>query len=180
MPLQYITKVCPRCNNPFTIPLSNQHQIHCSRECVSLPLADKFWPKVHKTESCWIWTAAQGPNGYGEFNHQKKHMQAHRVSWALHFGAIPAGLRVLHRCDNRLCVRPDHLFLGTAKDNTTDMLQKEREARGKMLPQAKLTAADIPIIRTSSDSGDVLAARYGVSKSTISMIRHRKVWKHIP
>jgi len=112
--------------------------------------------------------------------HQKVSIQAHRLSWELHFGPIPTGLRVLHKCDNRLCVRPDHLFLGTAKDNTDDMLQKEREARGEMLPQAKLTAADIPIIRASQESGDILAARYRVSKSTISMVRHRKVWKHIP
>ena len=92
---------------------------------------DRFWAKVEKTDGCWLWTGAiSGGTGYGGFAWElKPHLQtgAHRASWLLHNGEIPEGLWVLHHCDNRRCVRPDHLFLGTAKDNHTDMLVKGRE-----------------------------------------------------
>lgn len=86
------------------------------------------WEPV--TESgCWIWTGAAG-RYYGGVTINKKHFDAHRASWILHFGDIPEGMRVLHRCDVTLCVNPSHLFLGTAKDNTHDMLKKGRHRFG--------------------------------------------------
>lgn len=179
MPLQYITKQCPQCGKSFTIPIGNRRQVCCSAACSydrrRRPLSDRFWEKVRKTDQCWEWTAARYPGGYGVIDDES----AHRTSWILHFGPIPSGMRVLHRCDNRLCVRPDHLFLGTAKENTADMLQKGREARGGMLPHTKLSAGDVRDIRASIEPGDVLAARYGVTESSISMIRSRKTWKHV-
>lgn len=89
----------------------------------------RFWSKVNISTSCWNWIGCLNNKGYGEFRVWKTWSEyAHRFSWALHFGPIPNGLKVLHRCDNPRCVRPDHLFLGTQADNVADMLAKGRES----------------------------------------------------
>lgn len=86
----------------------------------------RFWSRVQKTDGCWDWTAALSHYGYGEFYLGETSYRAHRVSWILLCGEIPPGLCVCHHCDNRKCVRPDHLFLGTHNDNMQDMKQKDR------------------------------------------------------
>ena len=88
-------------------------------------IRDRFFAKVEKTESCWIWTGSQ-LRGYGQFWLGGKLHIAHRVSWVLHVGPIPFGLHALHKCDNPSCVNPEHLFLGTAKTNVHDMMDKGR------------------------------------------------------
>lgn len=106
----------------------------CSYKLRKRSLVDRFWEKVNKTETCWLWTAStQG--GYGQIGHDiyLRPVRAHRVSWELHYGPIPAGLDVLHKCDNPPCVRPDHLFIGTALDNVQDMLRKERQPQALYL-----------------------------------------------
>src|SRR5262245_56294238 len=85
----------------------------------------RFWSKVQKTETCWLWTGAK-TRGYGAINIDHHAVLAHRVSYELHIGPIPDGLYVLHRCDVHACVRPDHLFLGTHLDNIQDMVLKKR------------------------------------------------------
>lgn len=103
---------------------------------------DRFLTKVCKSDfsaaECWVWTAACDRYGYGQFAVAGRRLGAHRVSYVLHFGEIPAGLWVLHRCDNPRCVNPGHLFLGTAKDNTRDAMQKGR------LPQIELIRRGSP------------------------------------
>lgn len=87
---------------------------------------ERFFSKVDKTENCWNWIAAKRYKGYGCFRINGKLVDSHRVSWVIHNGAIPDGLFVLHTCDNRLCVNPAHLFLGTNYDNVQDCIRKGR------------------------------------------------------
>lgn len=91
---------------------------------------ERFWSKVERTDTCWIWTASATEYGYGriswEVDGKKRLFRAHQVSWMLHYGTIPFSLSVLHKCDNPPCVRPDHLFLGTQLDNMRDMVFKGR------------------------------------------------------
>lgn len=99
-----------------------------------LRLEDRFFTKVHKNEGCWNWSGATMPNGYGLIRSAGGRggntTLAHRVSYEIHSGSkIPNGLYVLHRCDNRRCVNPEHLFLGTQKDNIRDMIAKGRGVR---------------------------------------------------
>lgn len=88
----------------------------------------RFWSKVQKSDACWLWTKGTTHGGYGRFTLPRNigTVMAHRVSWELAFGPIAAGLKVLHRCDVRACVRPDHLRLGTQKDNIRDAVAKRR------------------------------------------------------
>ncbi len=110
----------------------------------------RFWARVNKTPGCWEWTGIRtkegrrkrGP-GYGQFMMEwRKIMLAHRYSWILHFGPIPDDMFVCHRCDNPGCVRPDHLFLGTPKENTQDMIRKGRQVRGPKLAAAMRAARE--------------------------------------
>jgi hypothetical protein len=112
-------------------------------------LAVRFWAKVQKGPGCWLWTAYRNRDGYGQFRVGGRMSKAHRVSWMLHFGPIPGGLDVLHRCDNPDCVNPSHLWLGTDADHTADKVAKGRQSRqkGEMHGQAKLCAAEVITIR---------------------------------
>lgn len=94
-----------------------------------IPMEQRFWSKVNKTNGCWEWQAALDKDGYGRIGTPGKpsfSVKAHRYSWMLHFGDFDRRMLVCHHCDNPSCVRPEHLFLGTAKDNSQDMSRKQR------------------------------------------------------
>ena len=101
---------------------------------------NRFWDKVDKYgEFCWLWRGARR-DGYGMFWFKGKIVSAHRVSWELRFGGIPVGMQVLHKCDNRLCIKPEHLFLGTQADNLLDAVKKGRLNRSEAGKKRNATA----------------------------------------
>jgi hypothetical protein len=87
----------------------------------------RFWDRVGLDDGCWPWLGKPNVQGYGQLRGRGTMLTAHRLSWELHHGPIPQGKWICHHCDNHICVRPDHLFLGTPKDNTHDMIRKDRQ-----------------------------------------------------
>jgi len=142
-------------------------------------LKERFFEKVNKTDTCHEWTSHIQPNGYGQFSKDGKAQYAHRVAYELHNGEISDDLHVLHKCDNRKCVNPEHLFLGTFNDNMTDMVIKKRQAHGINNGHAKLTDNQVREIRNLSGTQEEIATIFGVTRSLISMIKSRRIWKYV-
>ena len=133
---------------------------------------------------CWIWEAATIENGYGHFRFHGKQLKAHRASWIIYNGPIPTGMFVCHKCDNRACVNPHHLFLGTCADNNADRDAKGRgsDRRGSKHHMVKLSESDVSSIRLMTAQGRThlsVAKEFGVSRSLVGMIFNRKVWSHV-
>lgn len=166
------------------------------------PPESRFWPKVKKSEGCWEWQACLSTSGYGYFFFRGRNCVAHRCIWEMRNGPIPAGLQICHACDNRKCVRPDHLWLGTQQDNITDMFNKGREnrppenrarglrnghttkpectPRGEKHGRAKLTLRTLDEIFRRykiGDSAAKLGEEFGVTRSTIFRALRGETWK---
>jgi hypothetical protein len=143
-----------------------------------------FWSKVRSPENradCWEWGATQTEKGYGRAWVGGRWVLAHRFAYELINGPAPEGLVVRHRCHNRLCCNPDHLVIGTAKDNAQDAIDAGRFTRGTVNGNSKLTEEAIVAIRRNADKMTTreLAMRYGVSIGTISSVRTGKIWRHV-
>lgn len=139
---------------------------------------ERFWSKVVKRDGgCWEWTAATF-RGYGQVSYEGKVRRAHRVSWEITHGRIPGDLCVLHRCDNRACVNPDHLWLGTRPENAADMVAKRRQARGNRHGRRKLSDSQVREIRqrVAGTTQRQLSREYGVSEAMVSLIVNGHNW----
>jgi hypothetical protein len=184
--------------NPFRKAISFESHLNLAN--VS-GIEARFYAKVDISQGldgCWIWTGAIAKGGYGSFGINGTSQLAHRVAWTLHDGDHLRDLCVLHRCDNRRCVNPAHLFIGTQADNIADMVQKKRHTRGKSHiwsrnlkraqgennGRAKLTEQDVNAIRQQYAHGNIslkqLGRNYGVSATTIKSIVTRKIWRNVP
>jgi hypothetical protein len=162
---------------------------------VPKPMADRFWPKVRKSDDpdgCWIWTGANnGKYGVlGSVQNWRKMVYAHRAGYELQIGPIPEGHFALHRCDTPLCVRGDHLFTGTQADNMADKSAKGRHhartkpwvyRRNEQHASAKLTWKEVDEIRARFAPGQAmistLAREYSVSRAAIQSIIKGKTWR---
>jgi len=142
-----------------------------------------FWSRVDKTGDCWLWTGARFPNNYGHVMIRRKNLLTHRVAYELTTGLlIPPRLYVCHHCDNPPCVRPDHLFLGTQKENLQDALRKGRLANGELNPNSRLTITEVREVRRLASEGlmqRTIATQLNMSRTTVSEIVRRKRWGHL-
>jgi len=134
---------------------------------------------------CLLWTRCKDDSGYGRMAWQGKSQAVHRLHWILLYGDIPTGLLVCHKCDVRHCIQPDHLFLGTHQDNSSDMVSKKRQCKGGSVgeahPKHKLTEDQVRYIRSQQGiiANATLARKFQVSKNVIGAIMKRKIWSHI-
>ena len=179
---------CRNCKKSFYIEKSQLNKAKfCSKPCYdnyqssSLTDEENFWIKVAITDddSCWEFTGFQNKTGYGSFKprRQARTTLAHRFSWKITYGPIPHDLFVLHGCDNKICVRPDHLFLGTQRDNVRDAIQKGRFIFN---PRAKLSfekAQEIKVLYQSGNTARQIASVYNVSEGSIRTILSGRTWK---
>lgn len=161
----------------------------------------RFWPKVQKSDGCWVWMASRAPTGYGYFGIQtrrgigeaRRSAGAHRIAWMLLRGAIPDGLCVLHNCpggDNPSCVNPAHLFLGTQLDNIQDRERKGRSASGSIRASrgekngfSKLTTDEVLRMRTMHRTLAVttthLSEVFGISSRRVREVIKGNAWAHV-
>jgi len=149
-----------------------------------MPLFDRFNVWIHKTESCWNWTGTIHRHGYGMVCVGGRAKIASRVSYELFVSAIPDGMQVLHKCDNRMCVNPDNLFLGTNSDNVQDRVAKGRSAVsiGERNANAKLSeeqVREIRRLRTAGERPKDLGLKFGVAAAHITQIAKGRAWSHL-
>lgn len=195
-PIASVENICEGCGCEFRVPLSHRKQRFHSRRCwrqhADPPIEQRFWNKVAtlSDEECWIWQGFLNQSGYGTFRERAKHRSvlAHRFSWELHVGPIGDGLMVCHHCDTPSCVNPSHLFLGTAADNSADMMRKKRwwkgqRPRGSSHVRAKLNEDKVRAIKIFARSGEHssrdISREFDVPDSTIRHILQGRAWKHV-
>lgn len=130
---------------------------------------------------CWLWLKTCAHGGYGRLNVGYDRIVASRLSWTLFKGEIPIGLLVCHKCDTKSCVNPEHLFLGTTQENALDAKAKGRlnTARGIQMGTAKLNDEKAISIFLDHRYMAEIAADYGVSRTTVLKIKHRRTWSHV-
>jgi len=158
-----------------------------------------FWSKVRREadDACWEWQGTKTSSGYGSLSWHGKHVQAHRLAYALTYGGVSLETNfrqlgkakryrrfVLHRCDNRLCCNPKHLYLGSMRTNLLDAYRKGRKTQPRSKhTNAKLSPAQVRAIRRRYDAGGVrqvdLAVEFGVSQVSISLVVRRETYKDV-
>lgn len=190
-----VVRQCPICGQPFKpqpCDVARGLGLYCGRICSGMgrrkprqPLAERFWAKVNKTDSCWLWTGGTNATGYGLIGKGGRHagrlnLLAHRVSYELTIGPIPDGLKVCHNCpdgDNPLCVNPAHLFLGTTTDNALDMVRKGRRSDVRLSPSAVL---QLRARHARGELAEDLARELGIHVTTCRDAIAGRTWKNVP
>lgn len=147
-------------------------------------LKKSFEKGVIRAEICWKWSGTMGKDGYPIMSCNKTYGsdRAHRASWIIHNGPIPKGMMVCHKCDNRECTNPEHLFLGTPAANTADMIAKNRKSVGTQVPTAKLNEESVKAIRQLLNlkmSYPKIAKLFNVGINAIVRIKRGETWKHV-
>jgi hypothetical protein len=156
-----------------------QEQMH------GVSVAERLMARIRYQGDCWEWTGSLNGKGYGQINIKGGNVPSlvHRTSYAEFVGPIPEGLDVLHKCDNPLCFKPSHLFLGTHADNMKDKMEKGRHrygvSQGSAHGMSKLTDAQVLEIRASAGPSRIVAEKYGISGRQVRDIRNRQSWKHL-
>lgn len=166
-----------------------------AKKCCSVPCTAELFHRrflvrlekqIKKTDTCWIWEGKISKRGYGITTWYSKTVIASRLMYEEKYGKIPDGLYACHKCDNRACVNPDHIFLGTSSDNQQDMVRKGRSNFGAKHPHAKLNDAQVLEIRkllkeNGSEKSYLrsLARSYDVSLGSIQGIHYFRTWKHL-
>lgn len=148
---------------------------------------ERFWAKVDKAGSCWLWTAGKNQHGYGTYKVRSKRAvsvwPAHRLAYVLAKPGDISGRVVLHLCDNPLCCNPAHLKLGDHADNAKDRMRKQRSARGESNGRSKLTIEEVQRIKRLLGSGGKqadIAALVGVHRTCIKAIADGRTWVFVP
>ena len=171
------------CNRHYTMLLRRGTTEPVHRHGVGTTQEDRFWSLVDKTPGfgpqgeCWHWTASL-TCGYGSFHFNGTRQRAHRISYYLAHHRWPKGF-ARHTCDNRTCVRPDHLLEGTPQDNVDDMITRKRHRFGERHQFAKLREVNVREILTSTLDAGTLAEKFNIARSTVYDIRRRKIWTHV-
>lgn len=134
---------------------------------------------AEQPDGCWLWTAFRMANGYGFFRLSDRHELAHRTSYRLFIGELVDGLDVMHSCDNSGCVNPDHLSLGTRKENMAHAVAAGRMAVGEHHGRAKLSEPEVIAIRDAAGTQREIAAMFGVSQGHVSDIKRGTKWSYL-
>ena len=170
----------------LTVGRTNTKPAHPPRRAGRHPIPDRvrhFWAQVNcgSPLECWNWKRQPGGKGYPKVWDGAHTIEAQRYCWMIAFGPIPAGLLVCHKCDNRRCVNPFHLFLGTIADNQADKVAKGRQSRGETQGNRKLSEADVREIRRLAGrfTDRAIGQRFGVRPGCILKVRTLKTWKHV-
>lgn len=179
----YYSKICPHCSASFQT--ETKRQICCSHSCARLrsPKRNILLRLLENisidSNNCWNWTKSMVNTGYGVIGSGRRTFLAHRTMWESIHGELAPTEFVLHKCDNRKCINPNHLFVGTHSDNMADMVSKNRHSHGDRHSQSKLTEDQVREIKKSSSTNKEEAIKNQVTPSLISKIRHSVVWSHV-
>lgn len=174
-------RTCQVCRTIYRADKQSSKSKFCSAKCRIqgriIPVSTRLWGTIKNKvpEECWLWEGVLNSAGYGVIRIGNKGKLAHRIAYNLAFGLIPKGMLVLHRCDIRNCVNPDHLFIGTQSDNRIDCINKGRGG------QQKLTREDVIKIRRMKGvfTPTAISRMFNVTPPTIANLLARRIWKHV-
>lgn len=192
-----VKRICQSCQTDF---MAEQREVnrgaakYCSISCGMkfrnslnpgnpIEIFYKNISRDHHSDGCWIYKRLEN-TGYGSITIKRKSVRAHRFSYILYFGQIPDGMLVCHKCDRPSCVAPDHLFLGSSKDNRQDMIKKGRGnfPRGNKQPSSVLNDEKVHEIKLKLLNGERtidIAKEYLVKRNVVTDIKRNKNWKHV-